>query len=124
MEITLSTREAAAAIGRSIRTAQRWAKRGKLQAVKHAGRWVITVTATVNLADWKPAQLDKAREAITEGAILPTSRPGMYTAVSSDGAVTYLVHTAACACPAGIHGRACYHRAAVAILEATRTIAA
>ncbi|WP_225959170.1 SWIM zinc finger family protein [Nonomuraea africana] len=49
----------------------------------------------------------------------PHQPPGLYTAVSSDGTTTYLVHRASCTCPAGQRGRyACYHRAAVAILSA------
>ncbi len=124
MEIQISTREAVAAHGISIRTAQRWAQRGKLAAAKHAGRWVITIAADVDLGDWKPAQLDKAREAIAEGAILPTSRDGLYTAVSSDGTTTYLVHASGCTCPAGQRGRyQCWHRAAVALLQSVRTAA-
>lgn len=103
-EIQVTTREAASALGVSLRTAQRHAKQGKLNARKVAGRWAITLQA--DLDDWKPQQVDKAREAIEQRAILPTSRPGLYTAVSSDGTTTYLVH-----------------RAAVAILEATRAAA-
>jgi excisionase family DNA binding protein len=123
VEITLTTRETANALGVSLRTAQRWARSGKLQAVKVHGRWAITLQAPA-LDDYKPAQLDKAREAIEQRAILPTSRPGMYTAVSSDGTTTYLVHEAACTCPAGQRGKyRCYHRAAVAILSATRPAA-
>jgi excisionase family DNA binding protein len=122
MEIQISTREAAAAHGVSIRTAQRWAKQGKLNAVKQGGRWQITLT--VDITDWKPAQLDKAREAIAERAILPTSRPGLYTAVSSDGSTTYLVHACGCTCPAGQRGRyQCYHRAAVVLLQSARNAA-
>ncbi|MEU8040891.1 helix-turn-helix domain-containing protein [Streptosporangium sp. NPDC049078] len=116
--IQVTTREAAAAHRVSLRTAQRWAASGKLNAAKNeAGRWVITLNA--NLADFKPAAIDKARELIESGGILPTSRPGIYTAVSSDGAVTYLVHRCGCSCPAGARGKhLCYHRAAAAILAA------
>jgi len=120
--IQVTTCEAAAAHGISLRTAQRWAKAGKLPAVKTGGRWVITLTA--DITDFKPAAIDKARELIAAGGILPTSRPGIYTAVSSDGAVTYLVHRCGCSCPAGARGKhLCYHRAAVAILTATRRAA-
>jgi excisionase family DNA binding protein len=115
-EITITTREAAAALGISLRTAQRWAASGKLIAVKVGRRWSITLGA--DLRDWNAAQIDKAHELIEQGGILPSrKRPGMYTAVSSDGSTTYLVHAAACTCPAGLRGRACYHRAAVAILR-------
>ncbi|WP_431897878.1 helix-turn-helix domain-containing protein [Nonomuraea sp. bgisy101] len=118
MEIQVNTREAAAAHGISIRTAQRWAQTGKLPATKVAGRWVITLTA--DLDGYKPQAIEKARDLIEQGGILPTSRPGLYTAVSSDGSTTYLVHTSGCTCPAGQRGRyACYHRAAVALMTAT-----
>jgi hypothetical protein len=74
------------------------------------------------LADFTAAQLDKARQAIADGALVPTNREAVYRAVSSDGTTTYLVHPAMCGCPAGTRGlgRPCYHRAAVAILEAAR----
>ena len=119
MATTITTREVAAAHHITLRTAQRWAQTGRLDAVKVAGRWVISVPA--DLTEYKPAQVDKAREAIEQGAILATSRPGIYTAVSSDGTVTYLVHRAACSCPAGQKSRACYHRAGVSLLEAAKT---
>src|SRR5687768_2598642 len=89
MEIQVTTREAATALRVSVRTAQRWAAQGKLPAAKVAGRWAITLTADV--AGFKPFQLDKAREVIEQGGILPTSRPSLFTAVSSDGSTTYLV---------------------------------
>lgn len=115
--ISCTTREAAAALGVSLRTTQRRAQTGQLPATKVAGRWQITATA--DIGDFKPAQVERARELIEQGAILPTSRPGLFTAVSSDGTTTYLVHRASCTCPAGQRGRhACYHRAAVAILTA------
>jgi excisionase family DNA binding protein len=115
--LQVNTREAAQALGVSLRTAQRWALNGKLNATKTHGRWTIAIPA--DLDAYKPAQVDKARELIAEGGILPTSRTGLYTAVSSDGTTTYLVHAAACTCPAGQRGKhACYHRAAVAILTA------
>jgi hypothetical protein len=122
MAATVTTAEIAAAAGVSLRTAQRWAQQGKVQAVKISGRWVITVPA--QLDDYKPHQIDKAREAIEQRAILPTSRPGMWTAVSSDGTTTYLVHAAGCTCKAGQTGRLCWHRCAVAILTAAARRAA
>ncbi|MGP3917716.1 helix-turn-helix domain-containing protein [Nonomuraea sp. 10N515B] len=117
-EIQVTTREAAAALGVSIRTAQRHAQHGKLNAAKVGGRWVITLAAP-GLDGFKPQAIDKARALIEDGGILPTSRPGLYTAVSSDGTTTYLTHHAGCTCPAGQRGKyPCYHRAAVALLEA------
>ena len=40
----VDTRAAAQALGVSVRTVQRWAAAGKVQAVKQDGRWVITIT--------------------------------------------------------------------------------
>ena len=63
------------------------------------------------------AQVDKARELIADGGILPTSRRGVFRAVSSRGDETYLTHTAACNCPGGLRARsACYHQLAARIL--------
>jgi excisionase family DNA binding protein len=40
-----TTREAAAALGVSVRTVQRWAAQGKVDARKdEQGRWVVTIT--------------------------------------------------------------------------------
>jgi hypothetical protein len=65
------------------------------------------------------AQVDKARELIADGGLIPAGRPGVFRAVSSSGTDTYLVHSAACNCPAGLHGRLCYHVAGARILVAT-----
>jgi hypothetical protein len=63
-------------------------------------------------------QRDKAAELIADGGLVPTKRPGVYRTAGSKGDVTYLTHTAACTCPAGLHDRRCYHRAAVLAVEA------
>ena len=65
------------------------------------------------------AQVDKARELIADGGLIPTTRRGVFRSVSSNGTDTYLTHSAACNCPAGLHGRLCYHLAAARILTAT-----
>lgn len=39
-----TTREAAVALGVSVRTVQRWAATGKVEARKDNGRWIITIT--------------------------------------------------------------------------------
>jgi hypothetical protein len=43
---------------------------------------------------------------------------GGYEVVASNGLDVYATSVDACSCPAGEHGRACYHRAAAAILAA------
>lgn len=116
MEIQVTTRETATAHGRSVRTIQRRAQHGKLPAVKVAGRWQITITA--DLDGFKPAQIERARELLDQGGLIAARRPGLFTAVSSDGSGTYLTHTAVCSCPAGRRGRACYHVAAVRLVLA------
>ncbi len=66
------------------------------------------------------AQVDKARELITDGGLIPTGRPGVFRAVSSKGTDQYMVHSAVCNCAAGLHGRLCYHVAAARILVAAK----
>jgi hypothetical protein len=40
----VDTRQAAQALGVSVRTVQRWAAQGRVQAHKDNGRWIITIT--------------------------------------------------------------------------------
>jgi len=72
------------------------------------------------------AQIEKARELIADGGLVPTSRPGVFRAVSSKGDGTYLAHPATCSCPAGRRGKAtpCYHSLGARILTATSRKAA
>lgn len=115
MEIT--TREAAAALGVSLRTAQRWAADGKLNAAKVLGRWVITLDADVS--GFKPAQVERARELIAQGGIIPVRGRRIFLAVSNEGDRTYLTAPEACCCKAGLKGRyPCFHRIAAVILAA------
>lgn len=73
--------------------------------------------AQADLTDYKPAQINSARELIEDGAIIPL-RNHVFTTVSSDGTETYLSHTHTCNCPAGLAGRRCYHTAAARMLLA------
>jgi hypothetical protein len=65
-------------------------------------------------------QVDKARELISDGGLIPTGRPGVFRAVSSKGDATYLTHPATCSCAAAKRGRAtpCYHSLAAKIVLA------
>lgn len=72
---------------------------------------------TADLVDFKPAQVESARELIEDAAIVQIRR-NVFRAVSTDGTETYLAHTANCTCAAGIRGRRCYHMAAVRMLLA------
>lgn len=64
----------------------------------------------------QPAQIAKAVELIETGGMVTVHHGRAYRAVSSDGQRTYLVAGEACNCPAGLHGRLCYHRVAVELL--------
>lgn len=74
----------------------------------------------VDLTAYKAFQLAKAEELIEQGGVVPTSRPALYLAVSSDGTARYMVDAAegSCSCPAGDKGRRCYHLLAADILTA------
>lgn len=72
-------------------------------------------------ADVKREQVAKALELIADGGIVPTSRPGVYRTVGSQGDVIYLTHSSACTCPSGLHRATvsiCYHSVAVRLLLA------
>jgi hypothetical protein len=70
------------------------------------------------LAAWTERQLEQARELIEDGGVVPTSRPGVFRTVSSDGEEFHLTHIEACNCPAGLKSKLCYHRAAVTLVLA------
>ena len=65
-------------------------------------------------------QVEKAREAIEMRAVVPSSRPGLYASVASDGVMVYLTDAreGSCTCKAAANGRCCYHLAAALILAA------
>jgi hypothetical protein len=68
------------------------------------------------------AQVEKARELISDGGLIPTGRPGVFRAVSSKGDGTYLVSAKGiCGCPGGRQGTAlnrCYHAIGARIVMA------
>ena len=68
------------------------------------------------------AQVDAAREMIADGCFVPTSRPGVFRVVSSDGERTYLAHPETCNCPSGLRrltACTCKHSLGARILVAT-----
>jgi hypothetical protein len=71
------------------------------------------------LRDFTTAQVEKAREMLADGGLVPM-RSGIWQATSSDGASTYLVAWQTCNCPAGLHGRRCYHVAAARMASARK----
>lgn len=75
--------------------------------------------AAADLADYKPAQIESARELIEDAAIIPIRGRRIYRSVSSDGTEQYLTAvTGHCNCPAGLRGTRCYHSAAARMLAA------
>jgi hypothetical protein len=78
---------------------------------------IRAATALAATVGYQPFQLAKANDLIGEQAIVPTGRPALYLAVSSDGTTTYLVDAVehSCTCPARAD---CYHLAAGDILTA------
>lgn len=69
------------------------------------------------VAEYSTRQVDDALELIAEGAIVPVRRIS-FTSVSSDGMDLYATTPHTCTCPAGEHGRTCYHTAAARLLSA------
>ncbi|HEY1701222.1 MAG TPA: DUF6011 domain-containing protein [Trebonia sp.] len=79
-----------------------------------------------DLAAWTPSQVESAREALEDGAVVPSTRVDVFHVVSSDGTEVHLTHRDGCNCTAGLkthHPRPCWHRAAVAIVLAADTAA-
>jgi hypothetical protein len=76
------------------------------------------------IADFTVAQVEKARELIADGGLVPTNRAGVYRAVRSRGDVTYLVTPdGVCNCAWALRSglaAGCYHVAAARILDAAK----
>jgi hypothetical protein len=83
---------------------------------------IAAATKTADLADFKTAQVEAARELIEDAAIIQIKR-NVFRSVSSDGREQYLTAHQNCNCPAGLRERRCYHTAAVRILTAILTAA-
>lgn len=68
-------------------------------------------------ADFTAEQQAKADELIRDGGLVPTTRAGVFRAVSSKGDTAYLAHACGCNCPAGLRAkRPCYHQLAARVL--------
>ncbi len=81
---------------------------------------IAEAAKVADLSQFKAWQAEKARELIEQQAIVPSSRHGLYVAVSSDGTTVYLVDALerSCTCRAAANSRSCYHMAAALILLA------
>jgi Family of unknown function (DUF6011) len=83
-------------------------------------RRIREAAADIEVPDVKPEQHAKAVELIEAGGLVPSIRPGVFFAVSSDGSTTYITDTGAgtCTCKAGERGRRCYHLIAAGLVDA------
>ena len=94
-----------------------------------AGCWakVRKAERTADLSAWTPSQVEEARQAIEDGAVVPSTREGVFHVVSSDGTEVYRTHHNGCVCTNGLktrQPRPCWHRCAVAIMTASQAPAA
>ncbi len=87
------------------------------------GPTVRTAAAAADLSAWTPAQVEDARQAIEDGAVVPSNREGVFHVVSSDGTEVYRTHRNGCVCTNGLQTlppRPCWHRCAVVIVLASQ----
>ena len=90
-------------------------------------RKVRKAAAEVDLSAWTESQIEDARQAIEDGAVVPSTREGVFHVVSSDGEEVHRTHRNGCNCENGLktrQPRPCYHRCAVAIMTASQSPAA
>jgi len=74
-----------------------------------------------DLSAWTESQIEDARTAIADGAVVPAARPDVFHVVSSDGTEVHLTHPDGCNCANGLRTRPprpCWHRCAVAVVMA------
>ena len=85
---------------------------------RHCARRLRAAAAAAELPGFGATARQQASELIACGGVVPAPFPGVYRTVSSGGDAYYLTHSAACNCLAGLHGRLCYHVAAVRLVTA------
>jgi len=90
---------------------------------RYCARLVRVAAVTTELAGFAQTAREKAAELIASGGVVPARFPGVFRTVSSSGRAYYLTHSAACNCPAGLHGVLCYHVAAVRVITGSQTTA-
>jgi hypothetical protein len=93
-----------------------------------AGCWakVRKAERTVDLSAWTESQVEDARQAIEDGAVVPSTREGVFHVVSVDGSEVHRTHRDCCNCTAGLktyQPRPCWHRCAIAIVLASQSSA-
>ncbi|HEX3962424.1 MAG TPA: hypothetical protein VHZ03_38315 [Trebonia sp.] len=78
---------------------------------------------SADLSAWTPSQVADAEQAIEDGAVVPSTRKGVFHVVSVDGTEIHLVHRDGCNCTSGLkthQPRPCWHRCAIAIVLASQ----
>jgi hypothetical protein len=90
-----------------------------------AGCWarVRSAERTADLSAWTESQIEDARQAIEDGAVVPSTRPGVFHVVSVDGTEVHRTHRNGCNCTNGLktqQPRPCFHRCAVVIVLASQ----
>jgi len=145
MTATNTDTATAARIARvSVTTVRAWARLGAVAAVKTARGWVIDTESlarrvilgrtlraertVIDLSAFRDAQAarSKAIELISEGALIPGSRPGLWLAASSDGSNTYVVDVweGSCTCAGCVNTGRCYHHVAAVLVDGRTHVAA
>ena len=74
---------------------------------------------TADLSAWTPSQVAEARQAIEDGAVVPSTREGVFHVVSTDGSEVHRTSREGCNCANGLQThqpRPCFHRCAIAIV--------
>lgn len=132
---TATTREAAQLAGVTPRTIRRWAATGRVTATKTTRGWAIDTASLVQHAAHRVARhadltpykdqaraADKVVQLLEDGALVPATRPGLYTAISSDGTDKYFVdaHLGHCDCRSFTNRTYCTHLTATQAIEAAR----
>lgn len=83
--------------------------------------------ATADLSAWTESQVEDARQAVEDGAVVPSTREGVFHVVSADGTEVHRTHRDGCNCTNGLktrQPRPCFHRCAVVIVLGTMAPAA
>jgi hypothetical protein len=84
---------------------------------------VAAAAKTADLSAWTASQVEDAKQAIEDGAVVPSNREGVFHVVSKDGSEVHLTHRHGCNCENGLktrQPRPCLHRCAVTIVLASQ----
>ena len=117
------TRKCLGGCGRTLRSA-------KAVARGYGSRCWAKIREAAKQADlsaWTPQQVEDARQAIEDGAVVPSTCPDVFHVVSTDGTEVHRAAPPGCNCTNGLltrPSRPCWHRCSVAIVLAASAPAA